>query len=79
MSDTKILTPQELAQYRPEDPLPKLQSQFSLDLASSFRQAKLDGAVIVTGDSQKEETPLPISYATPVTPKVEVNQKKKRK
>ena len=43
----KVLTPEELSQYRPEDILPKLQSQFSLDLSATFKRAELGGAVVV--------------------------------
>lgn len=54
----KPLSPQELAKYKPENPIPKIQQELPLDLNNVFNLAKASGATII-GQEPKNITPIP--------------------
>ncbi len=57
---TEPLSPSELAQYKPEDPLPKLQKEISLSLGTTFDMAVHAGAMVVGETRNQHELPKPL-------------------
>lgn len=72
-TNVKTNSPEELAQYKPVDPIPVLQSALSFDLIDILKKAEKEGAVVI-GKKPKTVTVTP-ALKVEQTVNIESNKK----